>query len=223
MKLFDNNTKPKWIDMRSNAGCPEVLNILNINTSSISTVCNVIRFLMKKKSINNYLPSRLYLYYFTRLIENKLDKNLEVKVKNIFKCINTYGICLEKDYSYDISKVNIKPEIDNFDFSINYKLINEDINEIKEYLINNIPVIFTFDIFLKFNSEKVSKTGIIKMPKNKERPIGKLTCAIYGFRNSTKTFICMNNIGNEWGERGFFYLPYKYVKKYAYNFYIIDI
>ena len=222
MQIFKKNLS-KWVDLRSNAGCPEVLSIINLNTSSLSTVCNVIRFLMKKKSINNFLPSRLYLYYFTRLIENKLDKNLEVKVKNIFKCINQYGICLEKEYPYDILNFNIKPEIKNTEFNIKYFLLDENINIIKEQLLNKIPVIFTFDIFSKFNSEKVKRTGIIKMPKNKERPIGKLTCAIYGFRDSTKSFICMNNIGNEWGERGFFYLPFKYVKKYAYNFYIIDI
>lgn len=222
MRIFKKKIS-KWIDLRSNAGCPDVLNIINLNTSSISTVCNVIRFLMNKKSINNFLPSRLYLYYFTRLIENKLDKNLEVKVKNIFKCINQYGICLEKEYPYDILNFNIKPEIKNIEFNIKYFLLDENINIIKEQLLNNIPVIFTFDIFSEFNSEKVKKTGIIKMPKKKERPIGNLTCSIYGFRDSTKSFICMNNIGNEWGERGFFYLPFKYVKKYAYNFYIIDI
>ena len=224
MQLLLNKNKKlaKWIDLRSNSGCPEVLNILNIKTSSISTVCNVIRFLMLKKSLNFNLPSRLYLYYFTRLIENKLEKNLEVKVKNIFKCINTYGICFEKEYPYDITKVDIKPEIKSINFDIKYKLLNEDINEIKEYLNNNIPIIFTFDIFSNFNSDKVINTGIVKMPKKKERPIGTLTCAIYGYRSSTKSFICMNNFGNMWGEKGFFYLPYKYVTNYAYNFYVID-
>ena len=44
---------------------------------------------------------------------------------------------------------------------------------------------------------------------------------IYGYRSSNNSFICMNTIGKTWGERGFFYLPYKHVKKYGKNLFAI--
>jgi hypothetical protein len=224
MKFLKHSRLPKWIDLRSKGGCPAVINKLELNTSSVSSVCNAIRFLMKQKNMKDFLPSRLYLYYFSRLIENKLENNREVKFRNIFKAIKNYGICSEKDYQYDFAKVNDKPNIvGTTEINFRYTLIKEDIHEIKIYLNKNLPIVFNFDIFTNFYNEDVSKTGYIKMPKHKERPIGKSSATIYGYRNSSKSFICMNNIGNEWGDRGFFYLPYEYVKKYAYDFYVLTI
>ena len=74
-----------------------------------------------------------------------------------------------------------------------------------------------------FDDEIVKTKGVVSMPKKNERILGHITVSIYGYRNSSKTFICMNSVGKEWGERGFFYLPYKYITKYCYDFWIINI
>ena len=178
---------------------------------------------IQKNKLKDYLPSRLHLYYFARLIENKLGKNIEVKFPNIFKAIEQYGICTEKEYPYDVNKVNNLPEIQTEKINIIHGVLHEDIYCIKKQLSKGVPVLFTFDIFSNFLTDTVKQTGYVKMPLHKERPIGKISSAIYGYRNSSNCFICMNNNGVEWGEKGFFYLPYEYVSKYAYNFYSIDL
>ena len=46
------------------------------------------------------------MYYFSRLLSNNLNQNVKVNYVDIFNSINTYGICSEKDYKYDINKIN---------------------------------------------------------------------------------------------------------------------
>jgi C1A family cysteine protease len=33
----------------------------------------------------------------------------------------------------------------------------------------------------------------------------------------------MNSLGSEWGEKGFFYVPYEYMSKYGYDFWTITL
>jgi hypothetical protein len=213
---------PNWIDLRSNNGCPAVLNKENLKIDSIISVSNAIRFLLKKKN-DDFQPSILYMYYFSRLISNNLNQN-EVKFLDIFKSIKMYGFCSEKEYKYDIQKINDKPEIKgNYKYNLEFYKVNKNINDIKKTLIDGKPILLSCKIFKQFTSNEANDYGKIILPKICEKNIDIISCCIYGYRNSNKTFICMYNIGNNWGEKGFFYLPFDYVKKYSCELYTIDL
>jgi hypothetical protein len=50
---------PKWIDLRSDNGCPDILDDFNLNISAISSVINCIRYLLKTKNQTDFKISRL--------------------------------------------------------------------------------------------------------------------------------------------------------------------
>lgn len=209
-----------WIDMRANAGCPEVLN--HPEMSSICSVSNTLRYLMKKNDMKDFLPSILYTYYFIKKHNHKDEKH--IKYKDIFKAIKNHGIVSEKDYPYIEDNKDKEPNIKGKEFNFSYELIEENVHKIKEILSTGLPIIFKFDIFEHFYSDEVKETGVVKIPKRHERPLEQsISAIIVGYRTSSESFICMSNFGVDFGERGFFYLPYEYVSKYAYNFYILKI
>ena len=77
LNLCLKNNFPAWIDLRSNSGCPDVLDDSILNISPISSVVNCIRYLLKYTDKKDFNISRLYLYYYTENID----------IKNILKFI----------------------------------------------------------------------------------------------------------------------------------------
>lgn len=181
---------PKWIDLRSKAGCPDVLDDSILNISPISSVVNSIRYLLKHSNKKDYKISRLYLYYYIK----------DINIENVLNFIKEKGVCSEKDWPYDITKTAITPDVKELKYlKINYKKVKNKVKYIKHELLNNTPVL------VELNKEFFN-----------------VNCTtIYGYRSSNNSFICMNTIGKTWGERGFFYLPYKHVKKYGKNLFAI--
>jgi hypothetical protein len=181
---------PKWIDLRENAGCPDVLDDSILNISPISSIVNCMRYLLKHDNKKDFKISRLYLYYYLK------NFNLE----NILEFIKHKGVCSEKDWPYDVTKIDISPDEKELTyFNIDYKRVKNKVKYIKYEILNNRPVLV--ELNKKFYNVECT--------------------TIYGYRSSINCFICMNSSGKVWGERGFFYLPYKHVKKYSSNLYSI--
>jgi hypothetical protein len=201
---------PKWIDLRSNGGCPNILDDSILNISAISSVTNCIRYLLKHNNQKDYKISRLYLYYY---IKNIQDGNIDIKTTLNF--IKENEICSEDDYPYDVNNIDIKPVVtDMRKFYINYIPIANKVKHIKYSLNNNRPVLL--QIYIYNNTDLLKKN-----PNGKNSKMIIFNTAIYGYRSSNKCFICMHSKGKEWGEKGFFYLPYQYVKKYSINLFAI--
>jgi hypothetical protein len=194
LNLCFKDNFPKWIDLRSNANCPDVLDDSILNISPISSIVNCIRYLLKHNNQEDFKISRIYLYY---CLKNNL-KNIDLK--NTLNFIKEKGVCSEKDYPYDISKIDITPNIKELKyFKLDFKPVKNKVKYIKYELMNNRPVLV--ELKKKFYT---------------------IYCTtIYGYRSSINCFICMNSVGKEFGERGFFYLPYNHVKKHSSNLYSI--
>jgi len=191
LNLCFKDNFPKWIDFRSKAGCPDVLDDDVLNISPLSSAINCIRYLLKHTNQEDFKISRLYLYYY-------LKNN--ITLKNTLNFIKENGVCSEKEYPYDMSKIDITPNIKELKyFKLDFKPVKNKVKYIKYELINNRPV-------------------LVELNKN----FYNIDCTvIYGYRSSINCFICMNSSGKEWGERGFFYLPYNHVKKHSSNLYSI--
>lgn len=206
---------PEWFDLRSNAGCPEVLNDDTlINITCISSVANCLRYIMKHEKIKEFQLSRLYIYYH-------LNDFNDFNVKSVLKLIMEKGVCSEKDYPYDLSNIDLPKKPQNLQkIDIKYIFIKNNINNIKKYLSKYRPVIIKIPVPSNFENNSLINFPLKEIKNTKENYY--IYTTIYGYRNTSKTFICMHSIGKEWGERGFFYIPYKYVKKYATEILVID-
>jgi C1A family cysteine protease len=60
----------------------------------------------------------------------------------------------------------------------------------------------------------VSKTGELPLPKSKEQIVGGHAIVIIGFDDEKRRVKFVNSWGTAWGERGFGYVPYDYLKKH---------
>jgi len=62
-----------------------------------------------------------------------------------------------------------------------------------------------------FESQEVAKTGIVQMPKRGEQALGGHAVLAVGYNDAKHTFPVRNSWGEDWGMKGYFTLPYKYL------------
>ncbi len=76
--------------------------------------------------------------------------------------------------------------------------------------IKGRPFIFGFTVYESFESEEVTKTGIVPLPEASESVKGGHDVLAVGYDDSTRRMKMKNHWGVSWGDKGYFYMPYAY-------------
>lgn len=171
----------------------------------------------QKLQNNKFTPSRLFIYYNERNMEGNVSTDSGAEIRDGIKSINKIGVCPETMWPYDISKFTEKPKkvcynVAKHHKSIQYKRVIQNMSQIKAALSNGYPIVFGFLVYESFESEKTATTGIVQMPKKDERLLGGHAVSLVGFNDNTKMFKVRNSWSNKWGDNGYCYFPYDYIK-----------
>ena len=94
----------------------------------------------------------------------------------------------------------------------------------KNCLLSGLPVVFGFGVYESFESEEVAKTGIMPIPNKNEKLLGGHAVMAVGYDDEKEHFIIRNSWGLEWGDRGYFYMPYTFIinQKMCSDFWCIE-
>jgi C1A family cysteine protease len=85
------------------------------------------------------------------------------------------------------------------------------LNQLKSCLAEGYPFVFGFTVFDSFESETVTNTGLLDMPKTSESSHGGHAVMAVGYNDEVRRFIIRNSWGSNWGNRGYFTMPYEYL------------
>ena len=187
-----------------------------------------IQFDEMKQNLENNIPSRLFIYYNERDIEGNIDRDTGASLRDGVKCINNIGYCNETQWPYDIRKFTEKPSQECYDYarkhkSISYKRVQQDESHIKTVLNMGFPVVFGISVYESFEYEEVAKTGIVPLPEKSERMLGGHAIILIGYDEEKRLFTFRNSWGEDWGDKGYGYLPFEYVcdENLASDFWVI--
>ena len=171
----------------------------------------------EKNLATTYDPSRLYLYYNTRVLQGTIGEDSGADIRNVFKSINEKGICNEKHCKYDIKKFTKRPSARAYKDGAKhqvliYATVPQEIEAIKLTLYSKTLVGFGFDVYDGFMKGDWHKKGfIMPLPKSNEKIIGGHAVTIVGWDDKIQCFIIQNSWGSEWADHGRFYMPYRFL------------
>lgn|SRR5215212_101189 len=167
---------------------------------------------------NIFIPSRLFIYYNERVMEGSVSSDAGAMLRDGIKSVNKEGACKEATWPYIIPQFTTKPsdvaytEAQGHQALMYRRLNNRDINQIKGCVAQGFPFVFGFAVFQSFMSRQVATTGMMPMPNlSKENMIGGHAVLGVGYDDSKQVFIVRNSWGTGWGDKGYFYMPYKYI------------
>lgn len=171
---------------------------------------------LKQQEEELYTPSRLFIYYNTRLLEGNEDRDSGATLRNSVKAMNKVGACGEETWPYVISKFTNKPtdncyKIAKDNKAIKYERLNRSLYDFKSCLASGFPFVGGFAVYESFQSREIAKTGIMTMPKKDEKFYGGHAIIVMGYDDERECFIVRNSWGTKWGDKGYFYMPYNYL------------
>lgn len=164
-----------------------------------------------------FSPSRLFIYYNERVMENTVNSDAGAMIRDGIKSVNQLGACKETTWPYIIQQFTTKPSGPAYKEGQNYQAIqyrrldNTDITQLKSCLYQGFPFVFGFSVYQSFMSQGVARTGLMPMPSKRERLLGGHAVLAVGYDDNKQVFIVRNSWGPNWGDKGYFYMPYKYI------------
>lgn len=175
---------------------------------------------IKQGLLDTNTPSRLFIYYGEREIEGTIHEDAGAQIRDGLKTVAKQGVCDETEWPYDISKFTDKPSAQCYTDAtlhqaIVYQRVSQDVTAMKTCLAEGFPIVVGFTVYASFESDEVAQTGTVQMPGSHEADLGGHAVLVVGYDDATNRFKCRNSWGPNWGDNGYFTIPYAYLSDSA--------
>ena len=159
--------------------------------------------------------SKLFIYYGERSLEGTITSDSGAQIRDGIKVLAQTGNCSDTLWPYDESKVFVVPSQAAYTEALSHKISTymrlNNLDEIRHCLNDGFPISFGFTVYESFQSGQVATTGIVSIPSFYESVEGGHAVLAVGYDDVNKWLIVKNSWGPDWGDKGYFYLPYEYI------------
>jgi C1A family cysteine protease len=204
---------PNVVDLRP--FCSPVEHQGNLGSCTGQAIAGAIELINKRKNKPNDV-SRLFIYYYERLLIGTVNYDSGAYIRDGIKVTNKQGASLEHFWPYITNNFRQEPTLEARSDALKRKVTRyERITNFDgciDALTNGFPIVMGFQVYSSFMSMSVAKTGIMPYPNvNRERRLGGHAVLLVGYDKVKKVFIARNSWGTGWGDKGYFYMPFKVV------------
>lgn len=220
---------PPRVDLREQ--CPAVYDQGRIGSCTANAIGAAFEFDLLKQGLTDFVPSRLFIYYNERLKEGQAPNDSGAQIRDGVKSVAKQGVCTEVDWSYDDtpaqwdggpfppgSKPGQQPPASCYESALQnrattYHRVVRDSDQFRGCLAAGYPFVVGFTVYESFESRDVAQTGVMPMPQYGESVLGGHAVLAVGYDDDTERFIMRNSWGTQWGQAGYFTMPYAYLSE----------
>lgn len=194
--------------------CSPVENQGNLGSCTGQAIAGAIEFLNNRNKKPTDV-SRLYIYYYERLLEGTVNYDSGAYIRDGIKATNKFGAPLEKFWPYQANRFRVAPSLQARNDGARRKVTLYErasgFDSVVNAISNQYPVIVGFDVYSSFYN--IGRDGRMAYPNiSKERLLGGHAVLLVGYDNNKQCFIARNSWGANWGEKGYFYMPYDVIR-----------
>ena len=203
---------------------PEVFNQGAAGSCTGQSAGGACKYILQRQNAKTiFTPSRLFIYYNGRSYEGTTEVDNGSQIRDVIKGIAHFGFCHEETWPYDITMVTTKPSSEAYvegltHQALTYARVSQNLQQLKGCIASGYTFIFGFSVFDSFESDEMSKSGILPMPKASEGMIGGHAVYAFGYDDdyvlpwgAKGVFYIRNSWGENWGLKGNFLMPYDYI------------
>lgn len=206
---------PAAVDLSKHEAMPPVYEQGGLGSCTANAIAAAVDFTNYQQSKAFTSPSRLWIYYQERVLENSVRHDSGAQLRDGMKAVSKLGVCPESHWPYDIAAFAKKPPKKAYTAAmkqrvLRYEAAPQDLFGLKSVLASGVPVVFGFSVYESFELNAVAKTGILAMPSPTESMIGGHAVLLVGYSDKVDRFLVRNSWGSGWGKGGYFEMPYQY-------------
>ena len=207
-------TLPPMVDLRD--GCSPVEDQKQLGSCTANALVGNLEFLEKKARDIFYTDlSRLFIYYNERALEHTVASDSGATLRDGIKTLKAYGVCSEGTWPYQVTKFRAKPSVSCYREASKHKISSYhrimSLNDMKFCLAEGYPFVLGITLYETFESAGVAKSGVVYMPRPGERALGGHAVMAVGYDDTNNRFLIRNSWGKDWGQDGYFTIPYNYL------------
>lgn len=229
-----SETPPSSVDLRE--WCSPVENQGGLGSCTAQAGVGIIEYYERKSFSRHIDASRLFLYKVTRNLM-KMKGDTGAYLRSTIGAMVLFGVPPEEYWPYTDRPdgFDLEPPAFCYSFAQNYKTLKyyrhdppsaspEDIlRRLKIYLSAGHPAMFGFTVYSSI--EQASGTGRIPFPSPLDKIEGGHAVVAVGYDDMMKitnryegeevkgALLIRNSWGRDWGQKGYGWLPYDYLKK----------
>lgn len=164
-----------------------------------------------------FLPSRLFVYYNERNMEGNVNEDAGAEIKDGIKSVKVNGVCPESMWPYDISKFATKPPTECYDeakkchHATKEHRVVKTLDSLRGCIETGRVFPFGFVVFEGFEDQTKWNGDIMPLPVKGEKVLGGHAVLCVGYDDEKKCFLIRNSWGEKWGNKGNFYMPYEFM------------
>lgn len=207
---------PTKVDLRENDSA--IFDQGRLGSCTAQAIAAAYMHNLKKQNEEMFVPSRLFIYWNERKMIDTVNKDSGAMIRDGIKSINVQGVCDETCWPYDISVFTKKPPRKCYreakkHQSVAYSRVNRNLDDMKNCLASGLPFVLGFTVYESFYAKETAHGGMMKWPDKSERALGGHAVMAIGYDDSLEggRFIIRNSWGTNWGDKGYFYMPYEYL------------
>jgi len=187
-----------------------------IRSCTANAIAAALEYELLKQNLPAFTPSRLFIYYNTRLRDDTLPFDAGASIRNAMQSVASEGFCSEILWPYTPGALVTLPSPECYAMgktrrSIGYQRLPRSLAQMKGCLAEGYPFLFGFTAYEAFETPVVAKTGVLAMPAHAESALGGHAVLAVGFSEARQAFLVRNSWGPGWGLEGHFYMPAAYL------------
>lgn len=219
MWVLHNNTRsmnvtlPDRCDLRDTNRLPPPYNQGNLGSCTAQALCAAVAF-----QCPAFEGSKLYVYFNERTLEMTVPDDSGALLSDGIKALEMFGVCPEQDWPYVVERFTERPPHRCYVHACSHLLTRAHNVPQDEYSLQTclavlgLPFVVGIKVFAGLDSYEASLTGKVPMPDpNVEPCLGGHAVLCVGYDRSTREWIMRNSWGENWGDKGYFTLPFEYL------------
>ncbi|MBU6427481.1 MAG: C1 family peptidase [Cyanobacteria bacterium REEB65] len=209
--LYRGESLPTSADLRQY--CSPIADQGQLGACTAFAMGKGLREWLENKDGVSFTPmSALYLYYKERQMNGTVGKDAGSTITTGMTVLQNIGDAPEVDDPYNILNYNDTPsaqaDTDAGQYKIQQAIKLNNLQDIKASIAEGYPAVFGFVVYKSF--ESIGPDGMMPMPKLFEPILGGHAVMAVGYDDTKQVVTMRNSWGANWGDHGYFYMPYSY-------------
>lgn len=170
--------------------------------------------------------SEQYNYHFSRIGGGQWPNDKGAYLREACKVLQSRGNCPEQLMPYNAHDINNEPGAFTDSFARFFKVAFYsriiDVDVIRANVYGGHPVALTIPLYPGFYNVPPADPNV-PLPRTGDRLHGYHAIAIVGYDDDKAAFEIFNSWGPAWGDHGFAWIPYEYLKKHDFDAWVLRL